>query len=822
MSETLPRPKRTQRDTALIALTVVMILCLAAGLRFYHLGAQSLWADEGNSATMAARSLSEIATHAAGDIHPPLYYWLLHLWTQFAGTSEAGLRSFSATLGVLLVLVTIGIGMRLGGAVAGLVAGLLAAVSPLQVYYSQEARMYILLALEAAGAVYGFWWLVLQEDRLLPERSDGELRLSPRLAPMVLIALAWVSGLYTHYAFPVMIAIHSAAYLAWVIATRRRGEPGRRLLRWTLLLVIALVFVLPWLGVAIRQITTWPTGGQPVDSWKALQTAFTVLSLGPTGLLSSGQWWLWVLPALALLGLLPWPGMYRRPAWLNWLLPVAWLAAPLGMMLALGLFRDAYLKFLLIASSASILLMVRGALGPSLALACLGRGSPAAGGRSPILRTGGALGAIVGVAATVAILVLSSLTLDRYYSDPKAARDDYRGITQFIAATSHPSDAILLVAPGQVEVFDYYYAGVLPVIALPEQRPIDRSATEQELAKLLAYDKVYAVYWASQEADPEDVIQGWMNHRGYKTLDQWRGNVRLVVYVMPERRPSDEQVDALNLSLGPDIILKGYRGGNLTLTAGEVTQLQLVWQAVNQPARRYKVFLQLLDAHDQVIAQRDSEPVGDSRPTDTWQAGEEILDNHGVLIPPGTPPGDYRRILGLYDRETGKRLRLADGKDYVGLPPVRVTRATTPPPLAALNMMDDQQFDFGAITLLGHDRYKRDYGHAPETPIYPGDRLHLTFYWQANVRPRADWWFDLTLSDAGGRMVARLRWPLVSDSYPTTMWAKGEVVRGEHDLQLSAELPPGSYQLSLTMLPDVETEAGVAYLGAVDVAKPAK
>jgi hypothetical protein len=432
------------------------------------------------------------------------------------------------------------------------------------------------------------------------------------------------------------------------------------------------------------------------------------------------------------------------------------------------------------------------------------------------------LGAIWGVAATVAILGLSSVTLNRYYSDPKAARDDYRGIAQFIAATSHPSDAILLVAPGQVEVFGYYYDGDLPVYALPKQRPVDRSAAGQDLTKLLAYDKVYAVYWANQEADPEDIIQSWMNHRGYKTLDQWRGSVRLVVYVMPERRPSDEQAEALNLALGPDILLKGYRGGNLTLTAGEVTQLQLVWQAVNKPARRYKVFLQLLDVHDQVIAQRDSEPVGDSRPTDTWQAGEEILDNHGVLIPPGTPPGDYRCILGLYDQVTGQRLRLPDGKDYVSLPPVRVTRATTPPPLAALNMMYDQQFDFGAVTLLGHDQYKRDFGHAPETPIYPGDRLHLTFYWQANVRPRAVWWFDLTLSDAGGRMVAKLRWPLVSELYPTTIWTKGEVVRGEHDLQLPADLYPGSYQLSLTMLPDDETEDGIAYLGAVEVAQPAK
>ena len=93
---------------------------------------------------------------------------------------------------------------------------------------------------------------------------------------------------------------------------------------------------------------------------------------------------------------------------------------------------------------------------------------------------------------------------------------------------------------------------------------------------------------------------------------------------------------------------------------------------------------------------------------------------------------------------------------------------------------------------MGHDRYKRGFGHAPETPLYPGDLLHVAFYWQANVQPRADWWFDLTLSDDDGHVVAALQSPLVSDSYATTLWQKGEVVRGEHDLQIPADLPPGN------------------------------
>ena len=206
--------------------------------------------------------------------------------------------------------------------------------------------MYILLALEAAVAAYGFWWLVVQEDRQLPDSSSDEhsRRLKLFSAPILFLALAFVAGLYTHYAFPVMVALLSVLYLVWVIVTRQRGQVGRRLLRWGLLLGIVLVCFAPWLGTAIRQISGWPTGGQAAEPLKALETALLTLSLGPTGLLSASEWWVWILPVLALVGIVPWPGLHRRPAWLSWLLPVAWLAAPLGMMLALGVFRDAYLK----------------------------------------------------------------------------------------------------------------------------------------------------------------------------------------------------------------------------------------------------------------------------------------------------------------------------------------------------------------------------------------------------------------------------------------------------------------------------------------------
>ena len=57
---------------------LIAILLLAFGLRLYRLGVGSLWYDETVSVHLAAKSLSALVAHTAGDIHPPGYYVLLH------------------------------------------------------------------------------------------------------------------------------------------------------------------------------------------------------------------------------------------------------------------------------------------------------------------------------------------------------------------------------------------------------------------------------------------------------------------------------------------------------------------------------------------------------------------------------------------------------------------------------------------------------------------------------------------------------------------------------------------------------------------------
>lgn len=807
---------RRRRDP--VAKTLLwLVMLLAAALRFFRIGAQSLWADEGNTAAMAGRSLAEISARAAADIHPPGYYWLLSLWTRIFGDSEVALRSLSAVWGILLVWLVYQIGSRLHDRRTGLIAAFFAAINPFLIYYSQEARMYAQLAALAALLFYGLVRFILHESVILPADGSGK-RIAFSGPATAVVMVASVAGLYTHYTFPVLIGVATGVYLLWVANSRRRGFVRERLLHWAMLLIIAAFFYLPWIGTAFSQLATWPRTGQAAPLDQALSEVLRLLALGPVAQVPADSPWMAVFLGLLILGLWPWVrASGRRAHWLSWLLPLLWLAAPVVLVLAGGLFKAAYFKFLLVAVAPFCLLMARGVTGFAEALQRgLWKRPAAAGanrrsGRSPSAKAtkpqGGPKSAAppsIGrwlaacwVSAALALVLFPTVTtLRAYYFDPRAARDDYRGMARYILAAARPGSAILLDAPGQREVFDYYFRGDQPVYTLPEQRPADKAATIARLQQIASqHPYLYGLFWATDESDPDRIVEGWLDSHAYEAADAWRGNVRFVMYAT-QQPTADWPVQASTAVLGEQIRLLDYALSTQEVTSGDVLQLRMNWQAERQPDTDYTVFVQLLDNRNQVVAQRDAPPVSGERPTSGWQPGEQISDNHGVLVPHGTAPGDYRLIAGLYDPQTGQRLKNVE-VDTIDLGTIRVNRPDTPPASEALNMQHPNLFRFDEITLLGHDRYKRGFRHNPEEPLRANDLLHLTWYWRADVKPTVPWWFTARLVQGADKEIASVSGPLVSELYPTLNWEQGEVVRGEHDLLIPDYVQPGTYQLQL-------------------------
>jgi mannosyltransferase len=773
--------KIQQKKIAVVLLLLVVLLAL--GLRFYCLDAQSLWNDEGTSVAVAQRDLGTIARDAAHDIHPPLYYWLLNGWVRLFGTGEVAVRSLSALLGVALVALTYALGRLLVGQWIGLGAGFLAAIHPFQVYYAQEARMYMLLGVLTAGVI---WMLA----RLLERGS---------LLTWAALVLLEAAGLYTHYSFVFIILVLNLAYALWLLFAWRSEAVWLRALNWVLSQVAVVLLFLPWLPTAIQQVTTWPTPAQAAQFFPALADTWRWLVLGPT--IGTGEVVipLCVAALLVVVGILAlgkgWLG--KRALEGKWILVllVLWLGLPVILMFALGLYREAYLKFLLVTTPPVTLLLACGLVVPYPLLSRL----PSRVSRFalPVLR-------FVQLLAALLILVPTIRTLRNYYTDPAYARDGYRDIAAYIHAVGKPGDAVVLNAPGQQDVFGYYYSGSLPVYPLPESRPLDPGATGSALAEAVRPGgKVFCVLWATDESDPQRFVEGWLDAHAYKALDSWYGNVRLAVYAVPEQTPDAPEhiLDARlqDAETGDEITLVGYSLVDDQLAAGDIAQITLFWRVNQTPVQRYKVFLHVLDGSNHIVGQRDAEPGGGVQLTTLWQPGEMVVDNYGLPIHPATPPGQYRVEVGMYSVETGQRLVTFEGESQVWLAPLAVVRPSAPAPIAALGMQHTADSEVDGLTLLGYDLHKLGFAHQPDAPLHPEDVLHVNLYWRAVEPLSSDWQVAIDLVDAEGAGWVGLTAEPVG-GYSTSHWQSGDVWRGQFNLRIPGGAPAGRYRLRMQTL----------------------
>ncbi len=120
---------------------------VGAWLRFATLGTQSYWYDEAQAAHELHLSFgSMFSSMIVHETNPPLYFVLGWLWARVFGTGEVGLRSLSALIGTAVIPIAYLCGRELVSRRAGLLTAALAALSPFMIWYSQEAREYMLLA----------------------------------------------------------------------------------------------------------------------------------------------------------------------------------------------------------------------------------------------------------------------------------------------------------------------------------------------------------------------------------------------------------------------------------------------------------------------------------------------------------------------------------------------------------------------------------------------------------------------------------------------------------------------------------------------------
>lgn len=203
-------------------LSIIVLIALA--LRLPNLGRDSLWLDEAISYLVAHLSIAPILNNAAQSSHPPLYYLSLYLWKFIVADTDSALKLLNVFWNLLLIpavyLLTLAWTNKRP---LSLLAAFIIAISPFQILYSHELRMYAQLMTLVTWSVWAYW----------------QARQTGRWGWWLLFSFLMLTAVYTHlFALLILAAIG--------IFSLVRHENKVALRNIIIVTAIILLLFLPW------------------------------------------------------------------------------------------------------------------------------------------------------------------------------------------------------------------------------------------------------------------------------------------------------------------------------------------------------------------------------------------------------------------------------------------------------------------------------------------------------------------------------------------------------------------------------------------------
>lgn len=193
------------------------------------------WFDEGFSVSLIKHSYKDIWSLTAKDVHPPLYYYMLKIYSSLTGNSILNLRLFSAIPVFLTALVASFKVRRLWGDKVAILFIMLLLTTPITYYLTSEIRMYSWSMFFVFMAfLYAYQSYVSQQKY-----------------PILLFAVFSLLAAYTHYYALITVAcIYVICFVLFFINDKKKIP---------LLLISALLCIVvyaPWLINLINQVKT--------------------------------------------------------------------------------------------------------------------------------------------------------------------------------------------------------------------------------------------------------------------------------------------------------------------------------------------------------------------------------------------------------------------------------------------------------------------------------------------------------------------------------------------------------------------------------------
>jgi mannosyltransferase len=190
----------------------IVIVCLAGGiLRFVNINYASLWGDELYSALLASpeNSWYEVL-YIQRAYQPPLYAFSLWVWVKIFTYNEFYIRLFTVLAGIASIGMSAALGKKIHSYRLGLVLAFIVAFSPVQIWYSLEARFYVFVYLFAAASLWLYWHI------LTAKRVPWWI--------YVLKVFTDAALCYFHH-FGIIFVFTQFLYDAWLYLQTKKGAP---------------------------------------------------------------------------------------------------------------------------------------------------------------------------------------------------------------------------------------------------------------------------------------------------------------------------------------------------------------------------------------------------------------------------------------------------------------------------------------------------------------------------------------------------------------------------------------------------------------------
>ncbi len=741
--------------TILLGLTLLAFL-----LRAYRLNEQSYWIDEAWTIFYAHLSLSELwlnlqTIRAA----PPLYHLLTMGWVQLIGDSEYALRFLSLLPGVLAVPLVYRLGGALGDRRLGLLTALLLAISPYQIWHSQDARNYSLLTAASVASLWAFlemwrrggwrWWL--------------------------LYIVATETAVMTHYHGLVVIGIQGLFFL---VTWRRHW---RRYLPWagTLLLILLPLAVWLTLGSTLWQSEHWLPFVGLGDSYLRSAIAYSVGELVPR---PTALWLTAFFGLLYLLGLI-YAARRRWHGWQGWEMTAFLLIFTLTPNIATWLYSQlgtpVYLERYLIVVQVGYLLTIAAGVLALIDAPARQRGTEIEAQRRQYPKS-----PLRGFLTAVGLLIpltISGWVLLHHYADPVYAKPDWRGVIEMIDQYGQPGDAVLLTGDGGEKLFDFYYDGPLPVYTDFNTPVPPPDEARQIISEITARHE--RLWYTPYGVAIDPLLEAWLAENSYPAWQRWIGRKRLALYATRPDLDRTEPVQAtFSDGQGQTLHLSRVSLPAEAVPAGDLLPLQLMWQVEGDFTRDVQLSLRLVNTRGDLFAQSDWPPFA-AGPTSTWPAGQPVTDHRSLWLPPDLPPDDYVLQLVLYDPLSG----VSFGQPGL-IPNIPVAPAQIIPPLDTLPIPNFGQKRVGEINLVGYA--------APER-LQPGQEMWLWLYWHTAVPLQSEPALHLNLVSVSETITTVVE--LAQSVGPLDSWQPGQVRRAIYHLPTLPHLQGEQATLSVAL-----------------------